>query len=84
MSFTPFEDTTAWGATSAPEGEVDIVSVAMKKDRTLREIQAAQEDLRALLTRVKEVQGEVDKLTSGNQTLQLYIDNLTKQLARQQ
>lgn len=38
--------------------------------------------LTALLTRIKTVQGEVDKLTSGNQTLQMYIDNLTKQLAR--
>jgi hypothetical protein len=35
-----------------------------------------------LTSRVKTVRGEVDKLTSGNQTLQMYIDNLTKQLAK--
>jgi hypothetical protein len=36
----------------------------------------------ALLTRAKSVQGEVDKLTSGNATLQMYIDNLTMQMAK--
>lgn len=37
MSFSPFEDTTAWGAASKPEEEeTDIVSVAMKKEHTLR------------------------------------------------
>jgi hypothetical protein len=34
-----------------------------------------------LLARVNTVQGEVDKLTSGNETLQMYVDNLAKQLA---
>jgi short coiled-coil protein len=36
----------------------------------------------ALLARVKSVQGDVDKLTSGNATLQMYIDNLTMQMAK--
>lgn len=36
----------------------------------------------ALLARVAAVQGEVQKLVAGNGTLQMYIDNLTKQLAR--
>jgi hypothetical protein len=36
----------------------------------------------ALLTRVKSVQGDVDKLTSNNATLQMYIDNLTMQMAK--
>ncbi|GJJ13347.1 hypothetical protein Clacol_007599 [Clathrus columnatus] len=84
MSFIPLDDTTAWGDNSTSEEfeESDIVSVAMKKERVLREIIAAQEDLQALFSRVKTVQEEVDKLSSGNQTLQMYIDNLTKQLAR--
>ncbi|KAF8588970.1 hypothetical protein K439DRAFT_1405611 [Ramaria rubella] len=83
MSVVPFEDTTAWGAVHGSEAdEGDIVANAMKKERVLRDIFAAQEDLKTLLSRIKTVQGEVDKLSSGNQTLQMYIDNLTKQLAR--
>jgi len=83
MSFAPFEDASAWGTPQAQEAdEGDIVANAMKKERVLRDLAAAQEDLKTLLSRVKTVQGEVDKLTSGNQTLQMYIDNLTKQLAR--
>ncbi|KAF8527536.1 hypothetical protein BU17DRAFT_81738 [Hysterangium stoloniferum] len=83
MSMVPFEDASAWGTAQTPHiEEGDIVANAMKKERVLREIAARQEDLRALLARVKTVQGDVDKLTSGNQTLQMYIDNLTKQLAR--
>lgn len=35
-----------------------------------------------MLARVKAVQSDVDKLTSGNQTLQVYIDNLTLQMAK--
>jgi hypothetical protein len=36
----------------------------------------------ALLGRVQTVQAEVDKLSSGNAMLQMYIDNLTKQIAK--
>jgi len=36
----------------------------------------------ALLGRIKSVQEEIDKLSSGNQTLQMYIDNLTVQMAK--
>lgn len=36
----------------------------------------------ALLARVKSVQGDVDKLSSENETLQMYIDNLTMQMAK--
>ncbi|KAJ7645467.1 hypothetical protein DFH06DRAFT_1333121 [Mycena polygramma] len=35
-----------------------------------------------ILARVQTVQKEVDKLTSGNETLQMYIDNLTVQMAK--
>lgn len=38
--------------------------------------------LTALLARVKSVQKDVDKLSSGNETLQMYIDNLTVQMAK--
>ncbi|KAK0188236.1 hypothetical protein F5146DRAFT_749209 [Armillaria mellea] len=36
----------------------------------------------ALYERTQTVQKEVDKLTSGNETLQMYIDNLTVQMAK--
>ena len=36
----------------------------------------------AMLARVKDVQKDVDKLASGNETLQMYIDNLTLQMAK--
>lgn len=36
----------------------------------------------ALVDRVHSVQKEVDKLEAGNQTLQMYIDNLTVQMAK--
>jgi len=37
----------------------------------------------ALLARVKVVQADVDKLTPGNETLQMYVDNLKLQVAKQ-
>lgn len=37
---------------------------------------------KALLTKARSVQDDVDKLTSGNETLQMYIDNLTMQMAK--
>ncbi|KAF8521053.1 hypothetical protein JB92DRAFT_2892714 [Gautieria morchelliformis] len=83
MSFVPFGDTSAWSDLQAVDADPgDIIANAMKKERVIRDIVAAQEDLKSLLSRIKTVQGEVDKLTLGNQTLQMYIDNLTKQIAR--
>jgi hypothetical protein len=37
----------------------------------------------ALLARVKAVQADVDKLSSGNETLQMYVDNLKLQVVKQ-
>ena len=39
-------------------------------------------DSTALLARVKSVEADVEKLTSGNTMLQMYIDNLTVQMAK--
>jgi len=36
----------------------------------------------AMFSRVQAVQKEVEKLASGNETLQMYIDNLTVQMAK--
>ena len=35
-----------------------------------------------MLAKVQTVQKDVDKLTSSNEMLQMYIDNLTKQMAK--
>ncbi|KII86923.1 hypothetical protein PLICRDRAFT_114008 [Plicaturopsis crispa FD-325 SS-3] len=81
MSFGGFDDTPSWGAPAEfPAG--DIVKDAIRKEQLLKDIAAAQEDLRTLYARVKTVQGDVDKLTTGNATLQMYIDNLTVQMAK--
>lgn len=71
---------------------------AHTRESHFREITAAQEDLRgmsafankstipkdivALVSKVHGVQADIDKLTSDNATLQIYIDNLTMQMAK--
>ncbi|KAH9891680.1 hypothetical protein C8Q73DRAFT_650478 [Cubamyces lactineus] len=80
MSFSGFDDIPQWGAPT-PTGE-DIVTNAIKKEKVIKEIVAAQEDLRAMLAKTKGVQTDIDKLVSGNETLQMYIDNLTMQMAK--
>ncbi|KAL1748047.1 hypothetical protein HDZ31DRAFT_30700 [Schizophyllum fasciatum] len=79
MSFADLDESPAWGP--EPDSD-DIVTSAIKKDKVLKEIAASQEDLRLLLTRVQTLQKEVEKLSGGNETLQMYIDNLTKQMAK--
>ncbi|PIL22507.1 hypothetical protein GSI_15196 [Ganoderma sinense ZZ0214-1] len=81
MSFGGFDDTTpGWGAPTPSAG--DIVTNAIRKEKLIKEIIAAQEDLRAMMAKTKGVQTDVDKLISGNETLQMYIDNLTMQMAK--
>ncbi|KAG2150213.1 uncharacterized protein EDB93DRAFT_337804 [Suillus bovinus] len=80
MSFNDFGAAIAWGEPEHQPG--DIVKDAIRKERILKEIAAAQGDLQALVTRVHSVQSDVDKLTSENATLQMYIDNLTMQMAK--
>ncbi|KAM5533462.1 hypothetical protein V8D89_012900 [Ganoderma adspersum] len=81
MSFGGFDDTTpGWGVSTPTAG--DIVTNAIRKEKLIKEIIAAQEDLRAMMVKTKGVQADVDKLISGNETLQMYIDNLTMQMAK--
>ncbi|KAI0771250.1 hypothetical protein BD413DRAFT_693493 [Trametes elegans] len=82
MSLSGFDvaDIDGWGVPAPSSG--DVVTNAIKKDKVIKEIVAAQEDLRALLAKTKGVQTDVDKLVSGNETLQMYIDNLTMQMAK--
>ncbi|KAJ6508929.1 hypothetical protein C8R45DRAFT_815029 [Mycena sanguinolenta] len=75
------DEPAAWGADTLPPPG-DIIKDALRKEQLLKEIAASQQDLRTILARVQTVQKEVDKLTSGNETLQMYIDNLTVQMAK--
>ncbi|TFY80214.1 hypothetical protein EWM64_g3799 [Hericium alpestre] len=82
MSLSGFDDVAAgWGA-PIHESSGDLVRDAMVKEKIIREITAAQEDLQVLLERVRSVEKDVEKLGAGNATLQMYIDNLTMQMAR--
>ncbi|RPD62359.1 hypothetical protein L226DRAFT_611056 [Lentinus tigrinus ALCF2SS1-7] len=81
MSFPGFpDDLSGWGVPTPSTG--DIVTNAIKKEKLIKEIVTAQEDLRAMMAKAKGVQADVDKLVSGNETLQMYIDNLTMQMAK--
>jgi hypothetical protein len=73
-----------WGVRSPRDGDGDLgmVKDTMRKEQIMKEILASQEDLKAMLAKVQSVQREIDKLTSGNETLQMYIDNLTVQMAK--
>ncbi|CCM03497.1 uncharacterized protein FIBRA_05631 [Fibroporia radiculosa] len=83
MSYSAFDDSPGWGVLEAdPSSSGDIIQDAIRKDQLVKEIVSAQENLRALLERVKGVQGDVDKISSENETLQMYIDNLTMQMAK--
>ncbi|KIP08119.1 hypothetical protein PHLGIDRAFT_23742 [Phlebiopsis gigantea 11061_1 CR5-6] len=80
LSLGSFDDDSGWGVPIQTED--DVVTAAIKKEKTIKEIASAQEDLKALLEKVKTVQADVNKLASGNETLQMYIDNLTLQMAK--
>ncbi|KAF8309360.1 hypothetical protein DL93DRAFT_1772372 [Clavulina sp. PMI_390] len=88
MSNNPFGDDEldgAWGISSRPSGD-DVLKDALKKEQLIKDIMAAQADLRGsaflvLVERVDKTQGEVDKLASSNGMLQTYVDNLSKQMA---
>ncbi|KAF8225874.1 hypothetical protein L208DRAFT_1407883 [Tricholoma matsutake] len=82
MSFSglTLDEPPPWGIVSPPAS--DLVKDALRKEELLKDIAASQEDLRTLVDRVHSVQKEVDKLEAGNQTLQMYIDNLTVQMAK--
>ncbi|KAH9969661.1 hypothetical protein BC827DRAFT_1161729 [Russula dissimulans] len=75
------DDQAGWG-TPDLVSTGDVVKDAMRKEQVIKDILAFQDDLRVLLERVKMAEKETDKLSSGNATLQMYIDNLTLQMAK--
>ncbi|GAA5876474.1 hypothetical protein JCM3774_003787 [Rhodotorula dairenensis] len=71
----------AWGQPqyeSSPQPQPIEPADIVAKELVVKTIAGKQEGLRALLQRVNQVQAEADKLKSGNETLQTYIDNLTR------
>jgi len=78
------DEPPTWGVPSPQDGggDLGLVRETLRKEQVIKEILASQEDLKAMLAKVQSVQKEVDKLTSGNETLQMYIDNLTVQMAK--
>ncbi|PFH53948.1 hypothetical protein AMATHDRAFT_136502 [Amanita thiersii Skay4041] len=80
LSDLHIDEVPAWGQ-ETPQ-TADFVRDVIHKETVIKEILASQEDLRTLLARIQTIQKEVDKLTSGNETLQMYIDNLTVQMAK--
>ncbi|KZS93548.1 hypothetical protein SISNIDRAFT_454751 [Sistotremastrum niveocremeum HHB9708] len=81
-AFPNFGENSAWGPSTSEQPQGNILKDAVRKEEVIKEILNAQNDLRALLGRTKTVQGDIEKLTAENATLQMYIDNLTRQIAR--
>jgi len=81
LSFPDFDENPGWASVSEPPAK-DVIKEALKKEEIIKDIVAAQNDLRVILAKIQTAEGDVEKLTSGNATLQMYIDNLTKQIAR--
>lgn len=75
------DDQAGWGASDVVSTG-DVVKDTMRKEQIIKDIVAFQDDLRVLQERVKAVERDTDKLLSGNATLQMYIDNLTLQMAK--
>ncbi|KAH7103177.1 hypothetical protein BKA62DRAFT_768992 [Auriculariales sp. MPI-PUGE-AT-0066] len=82
MSFAPdFDPNAGWSAVAEPPAPRDYIKEAIEKEKLIKEIMATQGDLKVILDKVQAAEGECEKLSSGNATLQMYIDNLTKQIA---
>ncbi|KZV88830.1 hypothetical protein EXIGLDRAFT_650760, partial [Exidia glandulosa HHB12029] len=82
MSFAQdFDPNAGWAAIADPPPPRDVIAEAIEKEKVIKEIAAAQNDLRVILSKIETSEKDIEKLTSGNQTLQMYIDNLTKQIA---
>ncbi|EJD43945.1 hypothetical protein AURDEDRAFT_166999 [Auricularia subglabra TFB-10046 SS5] len=82
MSFAADLDPNAgWAAVAEPPPPRDVIKEAIEKDKVIKDITAAQNDLRVIISKIQAAEADCDKLSSGNATLQMYIDNLTKQIA---
>ncbi|OWZ34113.1 hypothetical protein C351_02266 [Cryptococcus neoformans c8] len=62
-------------ATLAPEPTVES---ALEKEKVIKDILSLRDGLRGLMVRLSEVEEENDKLAKENETLSLYVENLTR------
>ncbi|KAH9480470.1 hypothetical protein JR316_0007070 [Psilocybe cubensis] len=84
------DERPSWGVVSPREGggDLGVVRDTLRKEQVLNAFPNGQIlscnrfCSVAMLAKVQTVQKEVDKLVSGNETLQMYIDNLTVQMAK--
>merc|ERR1712093_596266 len=91
-----FEMDNGWGdgaASSGPSGAVgeqggaggetrqDDLQTVLEKEKVIKDIMTTQEGLRALLDRINEVTDDIKKLSEENATLQIYLDNMTRNTA---
>ncbi|KAI0335863.1 hypothetical protein GY45DRAFT_1350583 [Cubamyces sp. BRFM 1775] len=98
MSFSGFDDIPQWGAPTPTNEDIVTNAIKKEKvikwgncgcsgglaglvPKFLVMMPSANEP-KAMLAKTKGVQSDIDKLVSGNETLQMYIDNLTMQMAK--
>ncbi|SGY81520.1 BQ5605_C009g05503 [Microbotryum silenes-dioicae] len=67
-----------------PEDDDDELDPAeiQEKERLVKDFTTKQDGLKALMERISSVNKETQKIKSGNETLQTYIDNLTRNNAQ--
>ncbi|KAL7006234.1 hypothetical protein EMMF5_004120 [Cystobasidiomycetes sp. EMM_F5] len=68
----------AWKSTPSKHNDLES---ALEKEKTIKDIMSVQEGLKALLSRIEDVTEENQRLTDENATLQLYVENMTRNTA---
>ncbi|CAD6980111.1 unnamed protein product [Tilletia controversa] len=75
-NLSDFTESIAWTAETEPTaGEV------IEKENLVRDVVSMQDSLRALLTRVSTVKEDCTKAESENETLQTYVESVTRSVA---
>ncbi|KIR33020.1 hypothetical protein I352_04386 [Cryptococcus deuterogattii MMRL2647] len=80
MAFSTFAEgeSEPWAvpvASSVPEPTVES---ALEKEKVIKDILSLRDGLRGLMVRLAEVEEENDKLAKENETLGVYVENLTR------
>ncbi|SCZ98035.1 BZ3500_MvSof-1268-A1-R1_Chr3-3g06533 [Microbotryum saponariae] len=63
------------------DDELDPAEI-QEKERLVKDFTTKQDGLKALMERISSVNKETQEIKSGNETLQTYIDNLTRNNAQ--
>ncbi|WVO18418.1 hypothetical protein L204_106135 [Cryptococcus depauperatus] len=83
MSYSGFAEgeSETWETHSPAPIPEPTVESALKKEKIIKDIITLRDGLRGLMVRISEVEIENDKLAKENETLNLYVDNLTRNSA---